>query len=158
MLNPSKLFTLHKSLLINAIKQYYKLYNYSMDSIDKNLNESSENYLETILLLQEDLGDVRSIDVANKLNFSRASISNAMANLSKKGLIFFDENTYIRLTKEGILLAKRIKNKHNNIKNFLIKILKVDDKTAEKDACKIEHIISEETFEKIERYLDGNKE
>ncbi|MDR2458336.1 MAG: metal-dependent transcriptional regulator [Clostridiales Family XIII bacterium] len=129
-----------------------------MDSIDKNLNESSENYLETILLLQEDLGDVRSIDVANKLNFSRASISNAMANLSKKGLIFFDENTYIRLTKEGILLAKRIKNKHNNIKNFLIKILKVDDKTAEKDACKIEHIISEETFEKIERYLDGNKE
>ena len=123
-----------------------------MENINRNLNESSENYLETILILQEKQGKVRSIDIARKLDFSRPSISKAMANLNKKGLIFFEKGN-IKLTEEGILVAEKIKNKHNIIKNFLIEILKVNNETAEKDACRIEHIISEETFQSIKKCL-----
>lgn len=120
----------------------------------KTIHESSENYLETILFLREQHGKVKSIDVANKLNFSRASVSRAMSILTEKKLITIDEQGYIDFTDEGTALASKIQERHKLLTDFFSQILKVDKDTAEEDACKIEHIISEETINKIKEFYD----
>ena len=114
--------------------------------------ESAENYLETIYILKKDLGEVRAIDIANHLNFSKPSISNAMKMLRENGYITIDKSKYITLTKEGLDIALKINERHRTLVDFF-KYLGVSEKTAIEDACKIEHYISDETFAKLKEHL-----
>ena len=115
-----------------------------------NIYESAEDYLERILILQEEKGEVRSIDIAHEMGYSKPSISIAMKKLKEAGLIDIDEHGFIALTKEGHVIADRVYERHTVLKKILINI-GVDSKQAEKDACKVEHVISEETFEAIKK-------
>lgn len=119
-----------------------------------NQTESREDYLETILLLMKRNGNVRSIDIANELNYSKASISRAVGILKANNYINVDVNGQITFTGLGLQRAEAIYEKHTNIKKFLISVLNVCPDTAEADACKIEHIISEETYGKIKDYVE----
>lgn len=119
------------------------------------IQESGENYLETILILQNRNGYVRSIDVATELNYSKASVSRAMSILKKANLISIEEGGQILLTQEGIDKANSIYERHRLITKFLISSLGVSSETASTDACRIEHIISQETFNKIKSYIQN---
>lgn len=116
------------------------------------IQESAENYLETILMLEEAQGTVKSIDIVNKLNFSKPSVSIAMKNLREAGYINMDGNGYITLLPPGKAIAKKIYRRHKLMTNWLIK-LGVDPETAAEDACKIEHVLSEESFNAIEKHM-----
>ncbi|MDQ0363140.1 metal-dependent transcriptional regulator [Breznakia pachnodae] len=120
------------------------------------LGESLEDYLETIMILSEK-GKVRSIDVAKLMGVSKPSVNKAVNNLKDRGLITQETYGDIHLTEEGTNMAQMIFHRHKSIRSFLIEILNVSADTAEKDACRIEHIISEETFEKILESLENNK-
>lgn len=115
-----------------------------------NIYESAEDYLERILILQEKKAEVRSIDIAHDMGFSKPSISVAMKKLKEAGLINIDEHGYITLTKEGHVIADKVYERHIVLKKTLINI-GVSPEQAEKDACKVEHVISEETFEAIKK-------
>lgn len=117
------------------------------------IHESGENYLETILLLKNETAEVRSIDIALKLNYSKASISRAMGLLKKAEYITIDKKGYIQFTQKGINKAKEIYDRHITLTTFLIKTLDLDKETAEEEACKMEHIISSKTFKKIKDYV-----
>jgi len=117
-----------------------------------NIYESAEDYLERILILQEEKGEVRSIDIAHEMGFSKPSISIAMKKLKEAGLINMDEHGFITLTKEGHVIADKVYERHKILKQLLIDI-GVSPKQAEKDACRMEHIISEETFEAIKKKI-----
>lgn len=117
-------------------------------------NESSENYLETILILSKKLPVVRSIDIANELNFKKSSISVAMKNLRKQGLIIMNESGFISLTESGRSIADMIYERHNILSRCLI-YLGVDESTASDDACRIEHVISSESFDAIKKYMNS---
>jgi Mn-dependent DtxR family transcriptional regulator len=117
------------------------------------LYESGENYLETILILSERNGRVRSVDVAAELEFSKPSVSRAIGILRKEGLIEVDEGGWIELTEAGKACADAVLSRHKAIAGFLRDVLGVDADAAEEDACRIEHIISEETFEKMREKL-----
>ena len=119
------------------------------------MKESGENYLETILILSAH-GPVRAVDVANTLGFSKPSVSRALGILSDSGLITQDR-TGIRLTAAGRLAAENIYERHRAITSFLILTTGVDSETAEQDACRIEHILSDATFAGIKRFLDREK-
>ncbi|MBP0957131.1 MAG: metal-dependent transcriptional regulator [Oscillospiraceae bacterium] len=114
--------------------------------------ESGEDYLETILLLHEKTGFVRSVDIACELNYSKPSISRAMNILKESGYITVQAGGQILLTEEGRKKAESIYERHVNITRFLEKVLSVSQENAEHDACKIEHIISEESYEKLKRF------
>lgn len=115
--------------------------------------ESSENYLETILVLRDRQGNVRSIDIAHEMNFSKPSVSNAMKKLRENGYIVMDSDGYITLTESGMEVAQRIYERHRVIANILMS-LGVSEEVALADACKMEHDISQESFEKMrEHYL-----
>lgn len=120
-----------------------------------NIHESAEDYLETILMLKERLGHVRSIDIVNELGFSKPSVSIAMKKLRENGYIQMDKDGFISLNPSGLAIAERIYARHRCIKQFLISI-GVDEATAAADACKIEHDISDQTFEKIKAYALNN--
>ncbi len=120
------------------------------------LGESLEDYLECMMQLSEH-GKVRSIDVAKKLNVSKASVNKAMNVLKEKGYVLQEAYGDIRLTDKGKEMAEIIVHRHCTIQKFLSDILMVSSENAEKDACKIEHIISEETFEKIHHAVISNK-
>ena len=115
-----------------------------------NIYESSENYLEAILSLHERHGLVRSIDIANELHFSKPSVSVAMKNLRQKNLITVADNGDIRLTEDGHKIADKVYERHQLISSWLM-ILGVQEKTAIHDACRIEHIISEESFQALKK-------
>lgn len=115
--------------------------------------QSSEDYLETILQLQNKKGNVRSIDIAHDLNYSKASVSIAMKKLRENKYIQVDDNGYISLTEKGLVIATKINERHELLINVLMS-LGVSKEQAEIDACKIEHNISEETFDAIKRYLE----
>lgn len=115
--------------------------------------ESRENYLETILMLKNETGSVRSIDIARRLDFSKPSVSRAVAILKEDKYIKIDENGYITLTNKGEEKAKGIYERHRLLTKFFVETAKVDENTAEQDACKIEHIISDETFQGIKNFL-----
>ena len=115
-------------------------------------NESAENYLETILVLQKEIGYVRSIDVAHELSFSKPSVSVAMKNFREKGYITISDDGGISLTESGLKIAERIYERHQIIASFLM-ALGVDEETAYADSCKIEHDISDTSFEKIKQHL-----
>ena len=123
------------------------MYSYVM-----NIYESAEDYLERILILQERQDGVRSIDIAHDMGFSKPSISVAMKKLKEAGLINIDQHGFITLTKEGHVIADKVYERHKVLKKVLIDI-GVDPKQAEKDACKVEHVISEETFEAIKKKI-----
>lgn len=114
------------------------------------VHESAENYLETILVLSKRNGTVRSIDIVRELGFSKPSISVAMKNLRQNNYIVMDDEGYIELTSEGFEIAAKMYERHTIISKLLIK-LGVDEKKAVEDACRIEHVISEESFEAIKK-------
>ena len=118
------------------------------------IQESAENYLETILMLNNRNGFVRSIDIANELKFSKASVSVAMKSLREAGYVMVDENGKISLTVSGSEIANKMYERHEVIARVLIS-LGVDETTAYLDSCKIEHVISNEAFEKIKEYLEN---
>lgn len=122
-----------------------------------NKTESREDYLETILLLMKKNGGVRSIDIANELNYSKASISRAMGILRDNNYIVVDKNGQISFTEEGMARAEAVYERHTILKSFLEKSLGVSGETAERDACKIEHILSDESFEKIKKLVIDNE-
>lgn len=114
------------------------------------IQESAENYLETILILKNKNGEVRSIDIANELGFSKPSVSVAMKNLRENGYIEVDSSGYITLLDSGRQIAEKIYERHTTLSKWLVS-LGVDAKTAAEDACRIEHIISSESFEAIKK-------
>jgi Mn-dependent DtxR family transcriptional regulator len=115
--------------------------------------ESGENYLETILILQKEHGNVRSIDVATELNFSKPSISRAMGILKRAGYIVIDDNGNIHLTDMGRRTAEGIYERHRLIARYFVEALDVDQEIALQDACRIEHVISAEAFDRIKGWL-----
>ena len=116
--------------------------------------ESAENYLETILVLQKRNGLVRSIDIAGELEYTKASVSVAMKNLRENGYIEMDKFGYITLLDAGHAIAESVYERHTALTNFLTAI-GVSEHTAKEDACRMEHFISEETFEAIKRQTDA---
>lgn len=111
--------------------------------------ESGEDYLETILVLHKRNDIVRSIDVASELGFSKPSVSRAMSILKKDGYIYMDEKGHITLSDAGQKAAEDIYERHNNISRFLMEVLGVSQENALKDACRIEHDLSNETYGRI---------
>lgn len=116
------------------------------------IQESGEMYLETILLLSKRQAVVRSVDIVNELNYTKSSVSRAVNLLKDKGYIEIDSDGAITFTATGKNRAELIFSRHNILKDFLLQ-LGVDEETAESDACRIEHIISDETLEAIKRHL-----
>ena len=114
-------------------------------------NESAEMYLECILELKNEHGEVRSIDIARKTGYSKPSVSRAVGLLKKSGNIEVDASGYITLTEQGLEMAEKIFERHRLISEFLER-LGVDPETAAEDACKIEHVISDESFLKIKEF------
>lgn len=114
--------------------------------------ESAENYLETILILHERLPKVRSIDIVNELGFSKPSVSVAMKGLREKGLILMDSDGYITLTDSGSEIAEMIYERHKLLSKWLT-WLGVNEETAVEDACRIEHVVSKESFEKLKQHI-----
>ena len=116
------------------------------------IQESAENYLETILILKQRNGAVRSIDIANELDFSKPSVSVAMKNLRENAYIAMDSNGYITLTPSGLKIAETIYERHRLLSDWL-RFLGVDSETAVEDACRIEHVISAESFDAIKKHI-----
>ena len=112
------------------------------------IHQSAEDYLETILMLSQRMGKVRSIDVVNELGFTKASVSIAMKKLRENGYIEMDKDGLITLTDSGMQIAAKMLQRHHTLTNFLVD-LGVDPETAEEDACKMEHDISDQTFRAI---------
>ena len=123
-----------------------------MSYIKHRADESLEDYLETILMLQKSRGQVRSIDIANEMNFTKPSVSVAMKNLREKGYITMDSTGYITLTEAGRRRAEEVLERHTILADLLMRI-GVRKETALADACKVEHDLSEESFEAIKRAL-----
>ena len=117
------------------------------------LKESGENYLEALLILKKELGNVRSIDVAHHLNVSKPSVSVAMKALREEGFIIVDEMGGISLTEQGMQVADKMYERHHVIAKALM-TLGVSKETAFEDSCKIEHDLSQESFEKIKSFLE----
>lgn len=116
------------------------------------IQESAENYLETILMIKEEKGMVRSIDIVHHLDFSKPSISRAMSLLRENGYITMDKDGYIELTEAGLEIASRIYERHRLLTQWLIRLGVAPD-VAQADACRIEHDISDETFQKLKEHI-----
>ena len=115
------------------------------------IQESGEMYLETIYILSEKTGAVRSIDVGEYMGYSKPSVSRAVGILKKGGYLLMDKDGYLTLTESGLAVAKKIYERHTLLTDFLIR-LGVNEKTAVEDACKIEHDISDETFDALKKH------
>lgn len=120
--------------------------------IKMKINESAENYLETILILSQRLPVVRSIDIATELDFKKSSISVAMKNLRTNGYIEMNSSGFITLTPSGRRIAETIYERHNLLSKWLI-ALGVDEKIATEDACRMEHYVSPESFKAIKEFI-----
>ncbi len=120
------------------------------------IQESGEMYLETIYVLSAKLPFVRSIDVSEYMGYSKPSISRAMGLLRNDGLILVDKNGNITLTEAGLAIAKKIYERHTLLSEFL-ELLGVDEKTATEDACKIEHVISDTSFQALKNHVMQKK-
>ena len=117
----------------------------------KKSHESAEDYLETILILRERKGNVRSIDIVNEMNYSKPSISIAMKKLKSEGMVEMDLNGYITLTPLGEEIAQRIYKRHKLLEKVLVAI-GIDEETAAEEACRIEHVIDDNTYNKINEF------
>ena len=120
------------------------------------IHESAENYLETILMLSHDGNPIRSIDIANELDYSKPSVSVAMKNLRADGHIIMDADGYITLTESGREIAQKMYDRHILISDWLI-FLGVDRETAVNDACKMEHSMSEQSFLALKKHIEDWK-
>ena len=120
------------------------------------LQESGEMYLETIYTLTQTRAAVRSIDVCEHMGFSKPSVSRAIGLLKSGGFVVVDENGYLSLTEQGRAVAERTVERHTLLKTFFVR-LGVEESTADADACKIEHHISDETMAALKKYLETLK-
>lgn len=118
--------------------------------------ESGEDYLEAILMIKNDCGIVRSIDVAHKLNVSKPSVSRAMGILKDEGFIYFDESQHILFTEKGLQKAQNIYNRHRLLTEFLMKVTGVSEEQAEKNACRVEHVIDADIVAGIKSFMEKN--
>jgi len=118
------------------------------------LSESLEDYLEAILVLSGTKKVVRVKDLMNHLGYKVSSVNNAVKSLSEKGLVEHEKYGYIELTSEGTALAEKVYEKHKNITRFFQEVLGVSKETASKEACRIEHVLTGETYEKFTRFLN----
>jgi len=118
------------------------------------LKSSGEMYLETIYILNQKKSSVRSIDIAEQMNFSKPSVSRAVGILKNENYITVDKNGYISLTDEGLVLAQKIYERHTILSKVLM-ILGIDEETASEDACRIERVNSEKSFETIKKYVEN---
>ena len=116
------------------------------------LQESGEMYLETIYVLSQESNEVRAIDIGDYMGYSKPSVSRALGLLKEEGLIKKTEDGFIRLTEAGKILAKRIYERHTVLTQMFINI-GVDEETAAEDACRVEHYISDKTFEAIKKHM-----
>lgn len=123
-----------------------------------NIKESGETYLETILLLEKRNAYVRSVDIAHELNYSKPSVSRAVGILKKENYIVVDKDGKIILTAEGRKRAEAIYERHCLISSYLVLTLGIDKTLADQDACRIEHIISEEVFLGIKKYVGQSQD
>ncbi len=121
------------------------------------IHSSAEDYLETILILSHRNGMVRSIDIANELSYSKPSVSIAMKNLRENGYIKVDANGYIFLEPSGLAIAEKIYERHTLFSTWLTN-LGVDPQIAQEDACRIEHVISEQSFAALKKHVTENNE
>ena len=119
------------------------------------INESAENYLETILVLSKKLPVVRSVDISNELGFKKSSVSIAMKNLREKGHITITDAGYIYLTESGKQIADMIYERHELLSSWLVR-LGVPEEIATEDACRIEHVISKESFAAIKNHVKSH--
>ena len=119
------------------------------------INESAENYLETILVLSKKLPVVRSVDISNELGFKKSSVSIAMKNLREKGHITVTDAGYIYLTESGKQIADMIYERHELLSSWLVR-LGVPEEIATEDACRIEHVISTESFAAIKNHVKSH--
>ena len=117
------------------------------------IHESAEDYLEMIMMLRESKGFVRSVDIAAALSVTKPSVSHAMKQLRENGYITMDKDNYILLTVSGENIARKIYKRHQKISQFLM-LLGVDEQTAYDDACRIEHDLSDSTFQAIVSHID----
>lgn len=140
---------LRKSLTFIRSRIFYY---YRFKGITMIINESAENYLETILVLSHSLPVVRAVDIAAELNFKKSSVSVAMKNLREKNYITVTDAGWIYLTDAGREIAEMIYERHKLLSSWL-KELGVDSKIAAEDACKMEHVLSKESFEAIKNFL-----
>lgn len=120
------------------------------------IHESAEDYLEAILMLQERTGAVRSVDVANLLDFTKASVSVAMKKLRENGYVELDQEGFLLLTQTGREIAARVYDRHRVLTDFFVS-LGVSPEVAVRDACKVEHDLSQETFEKLQAAARRNQ-
>lgn len=120
------------------------------------LHKAGEDYLETILILQQTKGAVRSVDIARKMNISKPSVCNAISVLSQAGHLTMDSDHFIHLTEEGRQNAERIYARHRLLMDMLIQ-MGVDEKTAEEDACRMEHDISSVSFDALKKMWEKQK-
>lgn len=130
----------------------YKILKKDRKDIIMQIHESAEDYLESIIILKKQLGNVRSIDIVNYFDYSKPSISVAMKNLRMNGYVTVDSKGYIELTEKGSEIADKMYERHTLLTKWLT-ALGVDEKTAVEDACRIEHVISEESFEAIKKHI-----
>ena len=122
-----------------------------------NIHESAEDYLEKILMLQEQKGSVRSIDIAVAMGFSKPSVSVAMKNLRTNGYIEVDKDGFITLLDKGREIADKIYERHTLLSTWLVR-MGVSPEVAAEDACRIEHVISAETFERLKEHVSAQDE
>lgn len=120
------------------------------------IQESGEMYLETVLILSKKIGAVRSIDVVEYMNFSKPSVSRAIGILKNGGFLQVDKNGFITLTNDGYALASKIYERHTVLTELLVRI-GVSEKTAAEDACRMEHVISDETFDAIKKHMSDKR-
>lgn len=120
------------------------------------LQESAEMYIETIYRLSLESQYVRSIDVADAMGYSKPSVCRAVANLKQNGYLFMDEGHFLHLTDAGIEVAKKVYERHTVLSSMLI-ALGVDAKSAARDACRIEHVISDTSFAAIKRHMEEKR-
>ncbi|MFR1758437.1 MAG: metal-dependent transcriptional regulator [Christensenellaceae bacterium] len=120
------------------------------------IQESAEDYLEAILMLTQKQGEVRSIDIVNWMEYSKPSVSVAMKRLRQNGYIEMDPSGYITLTEAGQAIAERVYERHQVLSRMLME-LGVSEETALKDACRMEHVLSQESFDKIRSHGEGRK-
>ena len=118
----------------------------------ENLSASLEDYLEIICNLLETSNSVKAVEVARKLNISRASVSEALTKLAEKELIVYESHKGITITKDGLKKAKQVIEKHNTITAFFESTLGLNRQSAEENACKIEHVIDDEVFERLQKF------
>lgn len=117
------------------------------------LQESGEMYLETILILSREKGQVRSVDISEYMGYSKPSVSRAVGLLKNDGFITVEKDGFIHLTEKGLTLAEKILDRHTILTKMLIR-LGVDQQIASNDACRIEHVISDETFQAIQNHMN----